>query len=323
MSRPLRIEYPGAIYDIMNRGWNRCPIFQDAGDRFLLLKTISQAIHTFKLDLHAYSLMPNHYHLLLETPCANLSRAMQHIDGVYTQRFNRKYQREGSLFRGRFKSILVQKESYFLELVRYIHQNGTKANLASCPEKDPFSSHKDYLYPHLTPPWLTTNTTLSMLSPDPALARNLLNDFVNRKETTEIEIVMSRPRWPALLGNKDFKTWVRTNFIETQKKPIDVPQDRLARQKLSPDDVLAEISLHYQQSKESICFQSSSKRNEARRVAMILLREYSLLTYSEIGAILGGVTYGAVSVALKQSNISSVLFQQTKASLDQHFKYQL
>jgi len=122
MSRPLRVEYAGAFFHIMNRGLNRNPIFLDEDrDRALFKKTVGEAVERWKIRVHAFALMDNHYHLLVETPLAMISRAMRHIDGIYTQRFNRLHRRDGPLMRGRFKSILVQKESYFLELVRYIH----------------------------------------------------------------------------------------------------------------------------------------------------------------------------------------------------------
>src|SRR5436190_504148 len=115
MSRPLRIEYPGAFYHVLNRGANRKSIFLDQVDRAIFFRTLKDSVNLWRIRVHAYSLMDNHYHLLIETPLGNLSRAMRHIDGIYTQRINRKSRRDGSLFRGRFKSILIEKETYFLE----------------------------------------------------------------------------------------------------------------------------------------------------------------------------------------------------------------
>ena len=126
MARPLRIQYPGAIYHVMNRGTNRLPTFFSDDHKQMFLGVLSDAVNTWDLRVHAFCLMNNHYHLLLETPLGNLSRAMRHIDGVYTQRFNKATGRDGPLFRGRYKSLLVQKETYFLALVRYIHMNGEK-----------------------------------------------------------------------------------------------------------------------------------------------------------------------------------------------------
>jgi REP element-mobilizing transposase RayT len=102
----------------MNRGTNWGPIFLQNGDRDIFLKTLGESVALWNIRVHAFSLMDNHYHLLLETPLGNLSRAMRHINGVFTQRINRKWERDGSLMRGRFKSILIEQDHYFLEVIR-------------------------------------------------------------------------------------------------------------------------------------------------------------------------------------------------------------
>src|SRR5258706_95293 len=114
----------------MNRGANKAPIFlNSSADRNIFRSVLAAAVFNWKIRIYGYSLMPNHYQLLVETPLGNLSRAIRHIDGLYTQKINKHHNRDGPLLRGRFKSILVQKESYFLELVRYIHLNGVRAEL--------------------------------------------------------------------------------------------------------------------------------------------------------------------------------------------------
>jgi len=140
MARPLRIDYPGAFYHVMNRGLEYRTIYRDKTDYDRFLKIIHKAHLRFGVILHAYCLMPNHYHLLLETPKGHLSRALKHIDGVYTQGFNRKPKRVGPLFQGRFKSILVDMDTYALQVSRYIHLNPVKAHLCEAPEKYPYSS---------------------------------------------------------------------------------------------------------------------------------------------------------------------------------------
>lgn len=129
MARPLRIEYPGAWYHVLNRGRRREKIFFSPADYRAFLKLLGECSKLFGIEIHSYSLLPNHYHLLIHTPMPNLSRNMRHLGGVYTQLINRKYKTEGSLFKGRFKSILIDKDSYLLELVRYIHRNPLKAKL--------------------------------------------------------------------------------------------------------------------------------------------------------------------------------------------------
>ena len=129
MSRPLIIEYPGAWYHVMNRGRRGEDVFSDREDFGNFLTVLQEAALMFKARVAAYCLMPNHYHFLLQTPAGNLSRVMRHINGVYTQRYNRRWNTDGQLFRGRFKSILAEEDVYLLQLLSYIHKNPILANL--------------------------------------------------------------------------------------------------------------------------------------------------------------------------------------------------
>jgi len=116
MARPLRIEYPEAHYHVTSRGNERKAIFRGDADRQNFVELVRRAVDQFDLHLHAYVLMDNHYHLLIETRRAGLNRALRYLNGVYTQAFNRRHKRVGHLFQGRYKAILVEKESYLLEL---------------------------------------------------------------------------------------------------------------------------------------------------------------------------------------------------------------
>ena len=145
MARPLRIEYPNAVYHVFSRGNERKDIFRGEADYELFLSILIEACLTYDLIIHAYSLMPNHFHLLLETKDSNLSLAMKRILGLYTVCFNRRHKRIGHLFQGRYKALLVDKDNYFHELSRYIHLNPVKAKLVKSPEDHPWSSMKHYL----------------------------------------------------------------------------------------------------------------------------------------------------------------------------------
>ena len=134
MSRPLRIEFPAAVYHVMNRGAAKQTTFHDSGDYQAFLDTVAEAHQRWAIEVFAYSLMRNHYHLCLRTPKGNLSRVMRHIDGIYTQRFNRRHGRDGTLFRGRYKAILVDADEYLLAVVRYIHLNAVEAGIVKLPE---------------------------------------------------------------------------------------------------------------------------------------------------------------------------------------------
>jgi putative transposase len=142
MARPLRIEYDGALYHLTSRGNERKAIFKDDADRQLFLETLARATERFHWFCHAYCLMDNHYHLVVETPDGNLSQGMRQLNGVYTQIYNRRHRRVGHLFQGRFKGILVQKESHFLEVCRYVVLNPVAAGMVKHPRQWAWSSYR-------------------------------------------------------------------------------------------------------------------------------------------------------------------------------------
>jgi len=145
MARPLRIEFANAFYHVFSRGNERRDVFREKRDYELFLETLKESSRFFDVLVHSFCLMSNHFHLLVETTKPNLSKFMQRLLGVYTTRFNRRHERHGHLFQGRFKALLVEKDSYLLELARYIHLNPVRAKLAQRPEDYPWSSMKNFL----------------------------------------------------------------------------------------------------------------------------------------------------------------------------------
>ena len=162
----------------MHRGARRAPIFVNDADCVLLLDTLGEVVDRFGLEVHAYSLMPNHYHLLVSTPLGNLSRAMRHLNGVYTQRLNRLHDWDGPVFRGRFRSQLVTDESYRRELVAYIHLNPVRAGLVKRPDEPCWTSHRSHLGLDPPPPWLSLQGVREATG-----TPEQLQDFVREKQT--------------------------------------------------------------------------------------------------------------------------------------------
>ena len=156
MARPLRIEFPGAVYHVTSRGDRREPIFVDDEDRQGLLGVVAQALSRFDAEALSYCLMGNHYHFVLHTRQANLSLLMRHINGVYTQTFNRRHDKVGHLFQGRFKAILVDRDAYLLEVCRYVDLNPVRARLVSKPEAWAWSSYRTHVGQTPAPDWLDT-----------------------------------------------------------------------------------------------------------------------------------------------------------------------
>jgi REP element-mobilizing transposase RayT len=154
MARPLRIEFPGALYHVTSRGNAREPIFLDNADRQDFLGRLGEVVLSHRWHCHAYCLMSNHFHLLLETPEPSLSRGMRRLNGQYSQRFNRRHDRVGHGLQGRFKGILVERETHLLELARYVVLNPVRAGMVSSAEEYPWSSLRATLGLAPAPPWL-------------------------------------------------------------------------------------------------------------------------------------------------------------------------
>ena len=178
MARPLRIEFPGAIYHVTSRGNARRKIFQDDSDRETFLSTLAWVVERFGWICHAYCLMDNHFHLMIETPEPNLSRGMRQLNGVYTQGFNRRHRKAGHLFQGRFKAILVERDSYLQELARYVVLNPVRAKMVKSPKDYAWSSYRPTLGLDPVPKGLTIGWLLSQFSRTLPTARQRYAAFV-------------------------------------------------------------------------------------------------------------------------------------------------
>ncbi len=157
MARPLRIEFPGAVYHVTSRGDRREPIFVDDEDRRIFLRVTAQSLSRFDGEMLAYCLMGNHYHFVLHTRQANLSLLMRHVNGVYTQAFNRRHDKVGHLFQGRFKAILVDRDAYLLEVCRYVELNPVRAKLVRKAADWAWSSYRAHAGDDEPPVWLDVN----------------------------------------------------------------------------------------------------------------------------------------------------------------------
>jgi REP element-mobilizing transposase RayT len=202
MARPLRIEFPGALYHVTTRGNARRAIFKSDSDRWRFLETLDDTAERHHWLVHAYCLMPNHYHLLVETPEGNLSAGMRRLNGVYTQKYNHRNGQVGHLFQGRFKAILVDRDTYFLELCRYIVLNPVRAGIIDAPEDFAWSSHRAVLGLAPSPGSLVNDTVLNHFGKDGRQAREAYQRFVLKGmgETSPLEAVQGQ----CLLGGESF-----------------------------------------------------------------------------------------------------------------------
>jgi REP element-mobilizing transposase RayT len=270
MARPLRIEFPGAVYHVTSRGNDRADIFLTDADRLLFLDILGVVVEKQRWVCFAYCLMPNHYHVLVETPDANLSRGMRELNGLYTQRLNHRHKRVGHVFQGRYKGILVERESHLVELGRYVVLNPVRAGMVEEAVAYRWSSLRATLGLASPPPWLTV--------------QSLLESFGSAERYLEFvrEGVGAASPWAGLrgrvLGSEEFVRSVAPCVKEKARQKEFPRRERFAHRQpladLLPARVIADRAL----------------RNQRIREACMELG-YS---YSEVGRFLG-LHYGTVS----------------------------
>ena len=178
MARPLRIEYASALYHVTSRGDRGEAIYEDDGDRQVFLTVLENVVQRFGWVCHAYCLMGNHYHLLLETPIPNLARGMRQISGVYTQKYNFMHRKVGHLFQGRYKAIVIEKDAHLMEVCRYVVLNPVRALLVERPREWRWSSYRATAGLRDNPPFLTTDWILSQLGGRRRAAQQAYRAFV-------------------------------------------------------------------------------------------------------------------------------------------------
>ncbi len=216
MSRPLRIEYDGAWYHVMNRGSGAGDIFSDERDGEAFLGLLGEVSERFGIEVHAYCLMHGHYHLLIHTPRGNLGRAMRHLNGVYTQVHNRRHGRDGPLFRGRYKAILVEAEAYLARLGRYIHRVPVAAAAVTRVEYYLWSSYRAYVGRAPAPPWLRMRATLDRFGKAGAGARYRA---YAAEDDAELSAFYGQRRLAPVLGDASFRHRVRRRLGAGADRP--------------------------------------------------------------------------------------------------------
>jgi putative transposase len=180
MSRPLRLEFAGAVYHVTSRGDRQEDIYVDDIDRTQWLATLAHCCERFNWSVHAWCQMSNHYHVVIETHLANLSAGMRQLNGVYTQTHNRRHQRVGHVFQGRYKAIVVDRDSYLLKLLRYVVLNPVRAGMVKRVEQWPWSSHHAMLGSAATPTWHNCNWALSHFGSQRTRQRQRYAEFVQQ-----------------------------------------------------------------------------------------------------------------------------------------------
>ncbi len=220
MSRPLRLEFAGALYHITSRGNEKKAIYLEDADFELFLSLMAEVCQRFNWVIHAYCLMTNHYHLVVETPDGNLSRGMRHLNGVYTQRFNSNHKRVGHLFQGRYKAILVDKDSYLLELSRYVVLNPVRARMVNEPGDWPWSSYRVTIGKQDGFEGLAADALLMQFGNQRNRAIERFQTFISQGKGQEIWCHLKNQIY---LGDKNFVEKQRVHLAKQEGKLSEVP----------------------------------------------------------------------------------------------------
>ncbi len=301
MARPLRIEYPSAYYHVMNRGNRGEDIFVTDKDRKVFLAGLVDSCETYDIKLIAFVLMTNHFHLLIQTPQANLSEFMRHFLVTYTVRFNRRNGRTGHVFQGRFKSLLVDEDEYLLPLSRYIHLNPIRTRpfkKADFPTKSeylkkcPWSTFPGYCYIRKRNKNIDYDWFLSTyFGGDSAKGRRHCREYVFNTIEGEIENPFEEVAHQSILGSQDFVNWVRQKL--PQKGQREIPSLTKLQQHMSVERIIGEVAKAGNAQAENL-LDRKTKLKELRQMAMELSYRFSNCKQKEIGAIFG-VDYSTVS----------------------------
>jgi REP element-mobilizing transposase RayT len=284
----------------MNRGRQRQRVFHAPTYYHAFLDTLAEAHERFGLVIHGYCLMENHYHLLLQTPRGNLGRVMRHINGVYTQRYNRLKHTDGPLFRGRYKAILVETDRYLLPLSRYIHRNPVEPPrpLVQALDTYPWSSYPAYLNQSSCPTWLSRELIYEVLGHHHKYHGYRI--YVEAGVDDAIQEFYDRSHTPGVLGEPPFLAWVRESQLR------DVSDKVVAKQVLPGPLALADIILsvancyHIDASRLTEVVKGPKKGLLARKVAMYLCQQLGGHSLVEIMRAFGLSNSGSVSFITTQ-----------------------
>jgi REP element-mobilizing transposase RayT len=282
----------------MNRGRARQKIFH--GDAYFeaFLITLSEAHQRFGVEILCYCLMSNHYHLLLKTPEANLGRVMRHINGVYTQRHNRLKKTDGPLFRGRYKAICVEEDSYQLQLSRYIHRNPLEAKMLSDLEHYAWSSYRYYVHPSAEPPdWLYQAEIYAQLGVKRHL-KDKYKAYVELGVDEEIRQFYSKGNVMPYLGGDEFRAWAYQQRL-TEEEAVSHQERAVFRP--SMDEIIERVASRFEVSRESIMRTTRGGSNNVPRwVAMYLCQEVGGCRLVEIASYFGLKRTGSIPTTIKK-----------------------
>lgn len=298
MARPLRIAYPGAFYHITARGNERKRIFFAKSDYDRFKAYLKEAEEKYGFRLHCYVLMTNHYHLLMETPEGNMSKVMHYVNASYTNSINLKRGRIGHLLQGRYRAILIERDSYLLELSRYIHLNPVRAGAVERPEAYAYSSYGAYVSGK-EDELVTRDLILEMIGGQGKAAFRRYREFVERAMGEEMENPLKKVYGGVILGGKGF---IRET-LETLKDNVlgsgEISHARELQTSWTAEDVVQAIAEELKVSDGEVLKKGGSSRN----FAIYLMKKHTGMSNRQIGELCGGLSYSAVAKAYQRFSL--------------------
>jgi REP element-mobilizing transposase RayT len=314
MGRAWRIEFDGAFYHVMSRGNEGRNIFFCDDDRQGFLGVVCEISERFEIDIFAFVLMDNHYHLLIRTRRANLSKAMQWLGVTYTRRFNNKHSRIGHLFQGRFKSIIVQNDIYLMQLSCYIHRNPLRAGAVNRLARYPWSSYPVYAYGNKGPQWLSTELILSQFD-----EKSRHRDYREKVQgyAKEEKRLLEDLKHGMILGSKRFVDNIRSTYLP-QVPHREIPQQKSMFKEFNPvsflDKAAKILNCDIRRFQQSSRISSSDK--EDRDILVYALWKTGILTNEKIGQLFG-VTSSSISHSVRALSLKLKKDRQSRDKLDQ------
>ncbi|MCK4792878.1 MAG: transposase, partial [Desulfobacteraceae bacterium] len=290
MARPLRIEYEGAFYHVTSRGNERRKIYYAKSDYEKFKNYLRDAQDKFGFFLHPYVFMTNHYHLLIETPEGNLNKLMHYINGSYTNYLNRRRKRSGHLFQGRYKAILIERDSYLLELSRYIHLNPVRAGIVEKPEAYEYSSYKSFISKKKEE-IVHHDLILGMMSKGGRNAEKRYEAFVEKGIGENIQDPLKDVYGGSILGGKGFIKEALARLKEGVLSKEEISYRRDLQGTLGPEDIIDIISENSRVPREDLI----NKWGDHRNLTIHLMKKYTGMTNRQIGEFFGGLSYSAVA----------------------------
>ena len=291
----MRIEYAGALYHVLNRGQRREPIVQDGQDCERFVSDLSRLAQQYGVRIHGYCLMTNHYHLILETPHANLSQAVQWLNVAYATYYNRRHHLCGHLFQGRFKAILLDGSPYLEAVSRYIHRNPVRAGIVADARRYSWSSCRYFVGADRAPDWLETHQILGGFAPTIKAAQRRYGAYLAEPAGDPFADVVAG----SILGSSTFTEWVKNTFLSRRNADPDIPALKVLQARPSVQKIVQTVAQYYDVAPETI-LSPGGKRNYHRDAALCLAREFSGLRCRDLGHCFGGVGGPAVTMRCRE-----------------------